>query len=105
HPPPHPYPPPKHQVYVARLSSHECRWSLRQHHHPGSEPDPLRDPREIAEHHKRVVKRVDLGIDARERPLSTGVNDAEHMVVGKQVVKAEALDGETNLPNSGRIAT
>jgi len=27
------------------------------------------------------------------------------MVVGKQVVKAETLDGETNLPNSGRIPT
>jgi len=50
------------------------------------------------------VKRVNLGIDARQRPLSTGVNDPEDMVVGKQVVKAEALDGETKLPNSGRIA-
>jgi hypothetical protein len=50
------------------------------------------------------VRRVDLGICPRQRPLPISVNDAKHVVVGKQVVKAQLLDGETDLPDDGRMS-
>ena len=75
-----PQPTARQKIDIVRLSSHQRRLTLREHHHAGREPDPLRDSREIREHHKRVVKRVKLGVRTRQRPLPIRVDGAEHMV-------------------------
>jgi hypothetical protein len=59
----------------------------------------------MGEHHERVVERVVLGVGARERRRSIGVNGTEYVVVGEEVVKAQVLDRSTNPTNSGRISS
>ncbi len=98
-----PQPTARQKVDVGRLPGHECRLALREHHHAGREANPLRDSGEIGEHHKRVVKRVKLRVRTRQRPLPIRMDGAKHMIVGKQMVKAQTFHRETDLPNSSRI--
>jgi hypothetical protein len=51
------------------------------------------------------MKRVVLGVRAREVAGSIGVDSAEHMVIGQEVVKAEVLHCSPNSSNSDRVSS
>jgi hypothetical protein len=52
-----------------------------------------------------VVERVVLGVRTRQRRRPIGVNCAEHVVVGEEVVEAEVFDRPPESPDGGRIST
>src|SRR4051794_3238599 len=80
------------EIDIGRLSCHERGLALRNDQDPGRETDSLGDAREIAEHHKRVVERVTLGVRTRERRCSIGVYGSEYVVVGEEMVIAQVFD-------------
>jgi len=45
-----------------------------------------------------------LGIRARQRTGPIGMNGAEHMVVGEEVVKTQVLHRSPNPPHRGRVS-
>jgi hypothetical protein len=51
------------------------------------------------------MERVALGVGARELRRSTGVDSAEHMVVGEEVVKAQVLNRSTDQSDSARVSS
>ena len=91
------------EIDIGRLPCHERGLALRKDQDPGGETDSLGDAGQIGEHHERVVERVVLGVGARQRRRSIGVNGTEHVVVGEQVVEAQVLDRSPDPPNRGRI--
>ena len=93
------------KIDIGRLPSDERCLALRKDQDPSGEPDSLGDAGEIGEHHERVVEGVVLGVRTRQWRRSIGVNGAEHVVVGEEVVKAQVLDRSPNPPNRGRIAS
>ena len=93
------------EINISRLTCDERRLALRKDQDPGSETDSLGDAGQIREHHERVVKRVVLGVGAGEIACSIGVDSAEHMVIGQEVVKAEVLHGSPNSSNRDRVSS
>jgi hypothetical protein len=93
------------EINVGRLPCHEGGLALRKDEDPGGETDSFGDAGQIGEHHERVVEWVELGVGPGELGRSIGVNGAEHVVVGEEVVKAHLLDGSADPPNCGRIAS
>ena len=83
-----PQPTARQKVHVSCLPSHERCLALREHHDPGGELDSLRDTGQIGEHDERVMERVKLRVRPGQPPRPVGMHRAEHMVVGKQMVKA-----------------
>ena len=80
------------EIDVGRLSGHEGGLSLREDQDPGGELDSFGDPGEVGEHDEWVVERVALGVRAGEFSRSVGVDGAEDVVVGEEVVEAQLLD-------------
>ena len=93
------------EIDIGRLPCHERGLALRKDQDPGGETDSLGDAGQIGEHHERVVERVVLGVGARQRRRSIGVNGTEHVVVGEEVVEAQVLDRSPDPPNRGRISS
>jgi len=58
----------------------------------------------MGEHDEWVVEGVVLGVGARQRRCSIGVNCTEYVVVGEEVVEAQVFDGFPDPPNSSWIA-
>lgn len=46
-----------------------------------------------------------LGVGARQLRRPIGVNGAEHVVIGEEVVKAQAFGRSPDPPNSGRVSS
>ena len=92
------------EVNIGSLACHERSLALREDQDAGGEADPLGDGGQVGEHYERVVERVVLGVRARQRTGSIGMNGTEHVVVGEEVVKTEVLDRSPNSPNRGRIS-
>ncbi len=80
------------QIDVGRLTGHECRLPLGQGQNPGGEAGSLGDRGEAGEHDQWVMERIVFGMGAGVRGCSIGVDGAEHVIVGGQVVEAEVLD-------------
>ena len=95
----------RQKIDIGCLAGDKCRLALRKNQDPGGETDSLGDAGQIGEHHKRVVERVVLGVGACQLRRSTGVNRAQHVVVGEEVVKAQILDRSSEFPNGGGIAS
>jgi hypothetical protein len=85
----------RQKINIGRLPSDERRLTLRKDKDTRGETDSLCNGSQISEHHERVMEWVVLGVGAHELRRSTGVDGAEHMVVGEEVVKAQVLDGST----------
>ena len=91
------------EIDIGGLSCHECGLALREDQDPGREPDPFGDGGQVGEHHERVVERVVLGVGAGDRRYAIGVDGAEHVVVGEEVIKAELLDRSSDPPYRGGV--
>ena len=50
------------------------------------------------------MERVVLGVRARERGRPSGMDGAEHVLVGEEVVKAQVLGPFANPPHSARVS-
>ncbi len=93
------------EVDVCCLSRDERGLTLREDQDPRGEVDPLGDGGQVGEHHERVVERVVLRVRARQWRRSLGVHGTEHVVIGEQVVEAEALDRCADLTNGVGVSS
>ena len=79
--------------------------ALREDQDSGGEAEALGDAGQVGEHHERVVERIVLGVGACQLRRSIGVNGAEDVVVGQEVVKAQVLDRSADPSDRGRISS
>jgi hypothetical protein len=84
------------KVNIGRLPRDERRLTLGKDKDTRGKTNSQRNGSQIRKHHERVMERVVLGVGAGELRSSTGVDGAEHMVVGEEVVEAQVLDRPTN---------
>jgi pimeloyl-ACP methyl ester carboxylesterase len=91
--------------YIGCLPCHECRLPLGKDQDAGDKTDSLGETRQIAEHHKRVMERVVLGVRTGELRRPIGVHGTEHVVIGEAVVEAHVLDRSPNASNRARISS
>ena len=94
---------PRQEVDIRSLSRDERGLTLRKHEDPGGEPDSLSDSGQIGEHHEGIVKRILLGVGAREWRRPIGVNRSEYMVIGEEMIKPQILDRLPKPPNRGGV--
>lgn len=90
---------------IGCLPRHECRLPLGKDEDSGHEAEPRGDAGQIAEHHKRVVKWVVLGVRTGELGRPIRMDGTEHVIVREKVVKAHALDRCTYPANGRGIAS
>ena len=82
-------PPAAQNVHLRRLLRDERRLALREDHDAADQLDALGQPGEVAEERERFVEGAHVGVGPR--PAASFGIGAEHVVVGEQVVVAEAL--------------
>jgi len=92
------------KVNIGRLACHERGLALRKDQDAGGEADPFGNTGQVGEHHEWVVEGVILGVRARQRTGSIGMNGTQYVVVGEEVVKTQVLDGSPNSPDRGRVS-
>jgi len=97
-------PTPGQEVDIGSLPCHECSLALGKDQDSSGESDPFGDASQVPEHHKRVMERIVLGVGARQWRRPIGMNGAQHVLVGKKVIKAQVLDRFRKSTNCGGIA-
>jgi hypothetical protein len=105
--PTHPHPQPKpasgQEIDISRLPSHQGRLALGKDQDPGGEPDSLGDAGQVGEHYERIVERVVLGVGAYQLRGPVGMDGAEGVLVGEEMLEAQLFHGQPESPHGDRI--
>ena len=94
----------REEVELGSLLRDERRLPLRKDQDSGPEPDPRRDPGDVAQHHEWLVERIVLGVRAPELRIASLVLRAEDVVVDQHVRVAEILGRLREVAHGHRIA-